>query len=135
MQDFLQVLRTSDELLGDTQLGFMLGRKMHLMALGPVGVAIAAAPNLREGLQVLESFARLHATYVDIGARSTLQGMTVTILYRHHTGYLERFHTETAMMLLQQYVETLIGEPIHDAVFRLAIPEPDDKCEYTDALH
>ncbi len=135
MQDFLQILRTSDELLGDTQLGFMLGRKMHLLALGPVGVAIAAAPNLREGLQVLESFARLHATYVDIGARSTLQGMTVTILYRHHTGYLERFHTETAMMLLQQYVETLIGEPIHEARFRLAIPEPDDKQEYTDALH
>jgi AraC-like DNA-binding protein len=135
MQDFLQILSTSDQLLGDTQLGFMLGRKMHLLALGPVGVAIAAAPNLREGLQVLESFARLHATYVDIGASSTLQGMTVTILYRHHTGYLERFHTETAMMLLQQYVETLIGEPIHDAVFRLAIPEPDDKCEYTDALH
>jgi AraC-like DNA-binding protein len=135
MQDFLQILHTGDRLLGDGRLGFMLGRKMNVLAMGPVGVAIASAPNLREGLQVLESFARLHATYVDIGARSTLQGMTVTILYRHDTGYVERFHTETAIMLLQQYIETLIGEPISDVQIRLAIPEPENRAEYTNALH
>jgi len=135
IEDFLHILHTGDRLLGDEQLGFLLGKKMHVLAMGPVGVAIASAPNLREGLQVLESFARLHATYVDIGARSTLQGMTVTILYRHDTGYLERFHTETAIMLLQQYTETLIGEPIVDVQIRLAIPEPENTAEYANALH
>jgi AraC-like DNA-binding protein len=135
MQDFLHILRTGDRLLAEGQLGFMLGRKMQVLAMGPVGVAIASAPNLREGLQVLESFTRLHATYVDIGARSTLRGMTVTILYQHDTGYVERFHTQTAMMLLQQYIETLIGKPISDAQFRLAIPEPEDNAEYMNALH
>ena len=135
MQDFLHILRSGNRLLEDGQLGFTLGRKMHVLAMGVVGVAIASAPNLREGLQVLESFARLHATYVDIGARSTLQGMTVTILYRHNTGDLERFHTETAMMLLQQYVETLIAEPVRDAQFRLAMPEPANSAEYASALH
>jgi len=135
IQDFLHILRTGDQLLGDGQLGFMLGQEMHVFAMGPVGVAIGSAPNLREGLQVLESFTRLHATYIDIGARSTLQGITVTVLYQHDTGYVERFHTETAMMLLQQYIETLIGEPITDAQFRLAIPEPENRAEYTNALH
>ncbi|MGB5332432.1 MAG: AraC family transcriptional regulator ligand-binding domain-containing protein [Woeseiaceae bacterium] len=135
LQDFLHVLRTGDRLLGDEQLGFLLGRQMHVFAMGPVGVAIASAPSLREGLQVLESFTRLHATYVDIAARSTLQGMTVTILYQRDTGYMERFHTETAMTLLQQYIETLIGESIRDARFRLAIPEPENRTEYTNALH
>ena len=106
MHDFLHILRTGDRLLGDGQLGFVLGRHMHVLAMGPVGVAIASAPDLREGLQVLESFTRLHATYVDIDARSTLRGMTVTVLYRHDTGYVERFHTITAMMLLQQYIVT-----------------------------
>ncbi len=135
LQDFLHVLRTGDRLLGDEQLGFLLGRQMHVFAMGPVGVAIASAPSLREGLQVLESFTRLHATYVDIAARSTLHGMTVTILYERDTGYVERFHTETAMMLLQQYIETLIGEPVNDAAFRLAIPEPEKRTEYRNALH
>jgi AraC-like DNA-binding protein len=135
MQDFLHILRTADRLLGDAQLGFMLGRQMHVLAMGSVGVAIASAPNVREGLQILESFSRLHATYIEIGARSTLLGMTVTILYRHDTGYLERFHTETAMMLLQQYIETLTGEPIGDARFRLAIREPENRAQYASALH
>jgi len=135
MDDFLHMLRTGDRLLKEGQLGFMLGRQMPVLAMGPVGVAIASAPNLREGLQVLESFTRLHATYVDIGARSTLQGMTVTILYQHDTGYVEHFHTQTATLLLQQYIESLIGEPIRDALFRLAIPEPEDSSEYTNALH
>jgi AraC-like DNA-binding protein len=135
MQDFLHILRTGDRLLGAGKLGFLLGKKMSVLAMGPVGAAIAFAPNLREGLQVLESFTRLHATYIDISARSTLWGMTVTILYRHDTGDLERFHTETAMLLLQQYIETLAGESIHDAHFRLAIREPDDRTAYEDALH
>ena len=135
LQDFLHILRAGDRLLGEEQLGFMLGRQMHVLAMGPIGSAIASAPSLREGLQVLESFTRLHATYIDLAARSTLQGMTVTILYQRDTGYVERFHTETAMMLLQEYIETLIGEPINDARFRLAIPEPEDRSAYTNALH
>jgi AraC-like DNA-binding protein len=135
VQDFLHILRAADRLLGDEELGLLLGRKMHVLAMGPVGVAIAAAPNLREGLQVLESFSRLHATYIDIGARSTLQGMTVTILYRHDTGYLERFHTETAMLLLQQYIEITSGGPIHDIQIRLAMQQPEDVSEYADVLH
>ena len=135
LQDFLHILRTGDRLLGDGQLGLILGRNMNVLALGPVGVAIASAPNLREGLQVLESFSRLHATYVEIGARSTLQGMTVSILYQQDTGYVERFHTETAMMLLQQYIETLLGEPASEAHFRLAMPKPHGYTDYANALH
>ena len=113
----------------------MLGRNMHVFAMGPVGAGIAVAPSLREGLQVLESFARLHATYIDIAARSTVRGLSVRILYRHDTGHAERFHTETAVMLLQQYMETLFGEPVRDAQYRLAFPEPGNKRDYTSALH
>lgn len=134
MSDFLHILRTGDVLLGDEQLGFMLGRNMHVFAMGPVGTGMAVAPSLREGLQLLESFTRLHVTYIDISSRSTMQGLTVTILYRHDTGDLERLHTETAMMLLQQYVQTLLGDRISDAQYRLAIPEPDNSEEYAKAL-
>ena len=135
VEDFLHILRTGARLLGDDELGFMLGRQMQALGMGPVGVAITFAPNLRAGLQVLESFSRLHATYVDIVAHSTLRGITVTLLYRHDTGYVERFHTQTAVMLLQQYIETLIGEPMTDAHIRLAIPEPENTSAYTEALH
>lgn len=135
MQDFLRILRTGDELLGNEPLGFILGQQLHVLAMGPVGAAIASAPNLRAGLQTLESFARLHASYVDIGAQSTLRGMTVTILYQHDTGDVERFHTQTAMVLLQQYIEIMTGTQCEDVHFRLAIPEATNKAAYKEALH
>ena len=135
MEDFLNILRTGDQLLADGQLGFTLGRKAHVFAMGPVGAGMAQAPRLREGLQLLESFTRLHATYINISARSTTRGLTVTILYEQETGHLERLHTETTLMLLQQYMETLVGEPIRDAHYRLAMPEPDNSRDYKNALH
>ena len=135
MEDFLQILNTGDRLLGDEQTGFMLGRKMHVSAMGPVGAGMTFAPSLRSGLQLLESFTRLHASYIDISARSTVRGMTITLLYEQETGYVERFHTETAVLMLQQYMETLIGEPIGDAHYRFAIPEPGNARDYSNALH
>ena len=135
LTDFLHFLQTGDRLLGDEPLGFLLGRKMHVFAMGPVGAAIAVAPSLRQGLQLLENFTRLHATYIDIDARSTMRGLTVSILYEQETGYAERFHTETAVLLLQQYMETLVGESIRDADYRFAMPEPDNRQDYASALH
>ncbi len=135
LDDFLQILQTGDQLLGNDQLGFLLGRSMHVFAMGPVGSGLAVAPDLREGLQLLESFSRLHATYIDISARSTMRGLTVTILYGQDTGRVERFHTETAMLLLQQYMEALIGEPVAEAQYRLAIPKPKSAEIYTNAFH
>ncbi len=135
LPDFLHVLETGDRLLGDEQLGFLLGRKMQVFAMGPVGAGMALAPSLRDGLQLLESFTRLHVTYIDIGSRSTMRGLTVSILYEQETGYVERFHTETAVMLLQQYMETLVNEPVCDARYRFAIPQPDNSEDYRNALH
>ena len=135
MEDFLHILRTGDQLLGDEQTGFLLGQKMHVFAMGPVGAGMAFAPSLRGGLQLLESFTQLHASYIDISARSTVRGMTVTLLYEQETGYLERFHTETAVMLLQQYMESLVGEPVRDAHYRFAFPEPGNSQDYSNALN
>ncbi len=134
LADFLHVLRTGDRLLSGEQLGFLLGRKMHVFAMGPVGAGLALAPSLRDGLQLLEGYARLHATYINIVASSTTRGLTVRILYERETGYVERLHTQTAVMLLQQYLESVLGAPINDVRYRFAMPESDDSDEYRAAL-
>ncbi len=134
LADFLHVLRTGDRLLPEEQLGFLLGRKMHVFAMGPVGAGLALAPSLRDGLQLLESYTRLHATYINIVASSTMRGLTVRILYERETGYVERFHTQTAVMLLQQYMESVLGEAATDVRYRFAMSEPVDGDEYRAAL-
>jgi AraC-like DNA-binding protein len=135
LPDFLHILEVGDRLLGNEELGFLLGRKTHVFAMAPVGPGMAVAPSLRQGLQLLESFTRLHATYIDVNARSTLRGLTVSILYGQETGQAERLHTEAAMMLLQQYVETLAGDTVKDVVYRFAMRKPGNVRVYEDALH
>jgi AraC-like DNA-binding protein len=135
MDAFLHILRTGHRLMADEQLGLMLGRSMHVFAMGPLGSGMAMAPSLREGLQLLESFTRLHASYIEISVRSTLRGLTATIHYQHDTGELEGLHSETAMMLLQQYAETLAAEPVTDIEYRLAIPKPENPASYARAFH
>ncbi len=135
LEDFLHILREGQRLAPESKLGFMLGRNTHTFALGPLGAGMSVAPSLREGLQLLESFTRLHASYVDIEAHSSPNGMTVFILYRQDTGDMELFHTQTAMMLLQQYVETTIGQTLSDATYHLAFPTPDNQQDYREAIH
>lgn len=135
MEDFLHVLQTADRLIGGEQLGLLLGSRLQVFAMGPVGAGMAVAPDLRRGLQLLESYSRLHATYIDIRSESTLPGLTVTVLYEHETGHVERFHTETAMLLLQQYMETLVGNTVEDARYRFAHPAPSNRDEYARLLH
>ena len=133
--DFLHILAEGQRMSPDGKLGFMLGRNVHIFALGSLGAGMAVAPTLRDGLQLMESYTRLHASYIDICALSSLQGMTVEIRYQQDTGTLERFHTETAMMLLQQYVETTIGHELQDASYHMAFPEPENRDDYDRALH
>ena len=135
LEDFLHILREGHRLAPESKLGFMLGRNTHPFAMGPLGAGISVAPSLREGLQLMESFTRLHASYIDIEAHSSPEGMSVFISYRQDTGDMEQFHTQTAMMLLQQYVETTIGQALADASYYLAFPTPDNQQDYREAIH
>lgn len=135
MADFLRILEIGQQSLEGVQLGLMLGSNMRVFALGPVGAGMAVAPTLREGLQILESYTRLHSTYVRMRASSTLAGLRIRLLYQQDTGSLERYHTETAVMLVQHYVEEITGQPLEDAHYRLAIPQPEDMTAYNQAFH
>lgn len=135
MTDFLHILRRGQHMIGDDSLGLMLGRHANVLALGAVGAAMAVAPSIRQGLQVLDSFTRLHASYVRVSARSRPAGMRLEMTYASDPGELRRFHTETALMALQHYVETLWGKPLSGALFHLDYPAPDYAERYRDCLH
>ena len=135
MSDFLHILRGGQALLGDDALGLMLGQHVNVLALGAVGAAMAVAPTIRQGLQVLDSFTRLHASYVRIAARSQPSGMHLNMTYATDPGDLRRFHTETALMSLQNYVESLSGNPLQGARFHLDYSKPAYAERYADCLH
>ena len=69
LADFLHILSEGQRMSPDRGLGLMLGRNMHTFALGPLGAGIAIAPTVRAGLQLLESYTRLHVSYVELNAQ------------------------------------------------------------------
>jgi AraC-like DNA-binding protein len=135
MEDFLTVLENGRSLSGNEQLGLVIGRHSKIIALGPIGAAAAIAPSVREGLQVLENYTRLHISYIRVQLSSSLQGLSVGFRYLQDTGNVERFHMETAMMLVQHYVETTTGQPLKTAAYRMSIAEPGYAGEYDKCLH
>jgi AraC-like DNA-binding protein len=135
MNDFLTILENGRNLSANEQLGLVIGRHTNITALGQIGAAAAIAPTVREGLQVMEHYTRLHITYIRIELSSGLHGLSVRFRYLQDTGDVERFHTETAVMLVQHYVETLTGQALADAQYRLAIKAPGYQAEYANWLH
>ena len=135
MEDFLTILNNGRRLSNNEQLGLVIGRHTNINALGSIGAAAAIAPTIREGLQVLENYTRLHVTYIRPELSSGLQGLSLRFRYLRDTGEVERFHSETAVMLVQHYIETLAGRVLDDAEYRLAIPAPDYRKDYARYLH
>jgi AraC-like DNA-binding protein len=135
MEDFLTILQNGRNLSGNEQLGLVIGRHSNIIALGQIGAAAAIAPTVREGFQVLEHYTRLHISYIRIELSSGLHGLSVSFRYLQDTGEVERFHTESAVMLVQHYVETLTGQALGDAQYRLAIKAPTYQEEYAKWLH
>ena len=134
-EDFLTILNNGRRLSNNEQLGLMIGRHSNIIALGPIGTAAAIAPTVREGLQVLENYSRLHVTYLRVELMAILTGLCVRIHYLHEPGPLARFHMESAVMMVQNYIETLTGETLDDAAYKMGLAAPDYHAQYSKWLH
>jgi AraC-like DNA-binding protein len=133
--DFALILENARQSSGNPRLGLLIGRHCNVITLGPVGAAMATAPTLREGLQILEHFTRLHSSYADIKLTSNLAGVSVTTSFLGLRGEVERFHVESGYLMLQHIIEMISGEPLDNVVFRFAYNKPVYAHAYADVLH
>ena len=135
LKNFTQILENGRRITDDAQLGLLIGRHSNLITLGPLGAAIATAPTLRAGLQALESVNRLHTTYADVHLVSDLAGIALYVEFHGIRGEVERFHVESAFLLLQHLVEMINGEPLAGMHFQVAYEEPAYSAAYTGIFH
>jgi len=134
-RDFSLILENARRLSSNPQLGLLIGRNCNVVTLGPLGAAMATAPTLREGLQIIEHFTRLHTSYAHVKLTSSLAGVTLTISLHGLRGEVERFHVESGFLMLQHIVEMISGEPFNNVVFRFAYEKPGYAQAYADVLH
>lgn len=135
MDDFVQLLLNARQAQQGEQLGLLIGLRSNILVLGAVGNALAAAPTLRDGLQALDSFTRLHVTYIRIEVKSHYQGVTITIRFLQSLRDTERFHVESALLMLQSYVEMLTGVALTQARYCVPFAKPEYARRYDDCFH
>jgi AraC-like DNA-binding protein len=132
--DFNRLLENGRDALND-ELGLIIGRQVNVMTLGSVGVAAASAPTLREGLQVIESFSRLHSAQIRVEVRSNLRGATSFMHFVEELGPVDRFHAESGALLLQSYIEMVGGRPLTDGGFHMHFEKPAYAHKYPGLFH
>jgi AraC-like DNA-binding protein len=135
MDGFVQFLLNAESASHDPRVGLMIGRRSNILVLGPAGIAAAGAPTLRQGLQALEAFSRVHVSYLAIELKSHLQGLSLRIRFLQDLRSTERFHIESAVLLFQNYLETVIGHLITDAHYHMPFSKPDYANEYPELIH
>jgi len=135
VDDFVQLLINSQATPEGDKLGLLIGRRSNVLVQGSVGHAAAAAPTLRAGLQIMESFSRLHASYVRVELQSHLKGMNVSVKYLHPLRNTERFHIEATLCQFQSYMEMITGSPLTNALYLLPFPRPTYADEYAHIFH
>ena len=79
---FSQLLLNADQLYDETPIGFLIGEHHSTHALGPIGIAMASAPNLREGFQALATFSALHTNYIRVRIDSSIAGLRVQLSFK-----------------------------------------------------
>jgi AraC-like DNA-binding protein len=132
---FLQILENAERLQPALRLGFLIGQHHNVMSLGPLGTAMAAAPTIRDGLQAIESFTGLQATYVKVSLHSYIGGLSLRFQYTDNPGATLLHHAEATLMLLQWYIEAVSGKVLDDVEYHLAYPAPAHAAEYANYLH
>ena len=135
MADFLRLLRNAAQLPGGETLGLLIGRHSNVMTLGAVGAAVAAAPSLGDALRAIESFSRLHASYIRVDLAANLRGLSFGISYSEDLGDTRRFHSESAVSLLQNHLETITGRRLDDAHYSMDYSLPDYAEHYVEHFH
>ena len=132
---FKRLLTNAETLYTPAPIGFLIGQHHTPLALGPLGVAMGVAPTLREGLQILGSFTQLHASYIRVEPRSGLRNMTLTLNFFEDLGETLRYHIEATLMLLENYIESVTGQPLSDAIYCVAYSPPEYALDYSQYLH
>ena len=134
LEPFIRLLENAERLKPEIPVGFLVGNHISLMSLGTMGSAMASAPTIRDGLQALESFTRLNATYVNLELRSFLGRMTL----RMHFDVADRIlmhHVEGSFMIIQGYIEAVSGRKLDNVSYQFNYPAPRHASEYAQRLH
>ena len=132
---FRRILENAEAIGTQPPVGFLIGSYHNTWVLGPLGVAMGAAPTVRASLQLLETFTRLHASYIQVETRSGPRSLDVCVRIEGLDGDSLRHHVESSMTFIEEFICLKQGRLLEGAVYRVPYSPPEYADDYPKYLH
>ena len=132
LQEFATLLKTAQGLYSNTPIGFLIGSHHGIQALGHLGVAMSSAPNLRSGIQVLQSYTAVHTSYIRVLVDAEVAGARISLMFDNEARAVEMPHTEASMMFFRHYIETVSTREFTDGHYEFYYATPKHIDRYPD---
>jgi len=100
--------------------GAMLGISSH----GSLGFAALCAPDLGAGLKVFTDFAQIRAPYITLLGEARGDRYHIVLSEIIELGDLRVYLHEMIAMVIQSYIEQLLGHPMNEALISFAFARP-----------
>jgi AraC-like DNA-binding protein len=131
----LRQIRNAARVL-DPSWSLQVGSRLGTAAHGSNGFAIATAPTLGHGIQVMERFAYLRAPHFQLRARCGPREVRMVIVQVVALSVEEqRVLVDLVMLSLQALLESLLGRPVEEARFEMPYPAPEHRRLFRDVYH
>lgn len=134
-EGFLQFLRNTRELVAPEPVGFLVATLHRAPTVNMTGMAMTSAPTLRDGLQAMASYSVLAAEYVRIEVRAGRQEAQLVLNFEPLIVDCRDIHTEAVLLLMQSYLESIMGTRSEGMRFSVALPAPEHAELYDRYLH
>lgn len=134
----LQIMKNGRALLGSADFGLRLGEQLKPSAHGPMGYLAMSSPDLLSALNALRDYLPLRMPWVALDL--SLSPAEIVCEFRAHIPMDDDLFTQMTMgecfaMVLQTFVEAILGRNATDAVIEFAHAAPPHAKLYKNYLH
>lgn len=129
----LQVCSNALQLRSD--LGLLLGRRMHVSAYGLIGYAALSSATLGDAWQLLLSYPALLGTYFKLSMSIEGDLAWVSASHYQHNPELYQFNVEMCLGSLKLICDDLLGETLPLSAAQFSYPQPAYSARYADTFN
>ena len=134
IDEFTVFLANAIQISSNPGLGLVIGTHTRLAGLGEMGIAALSAPTILDGLQVIETYSRIHSGLSELFMTVDERDLIVTVNHFGHSEFAQ-IYSEVFALFVQNYIEEILGTVFETGQYCFSHPRPDYLEQYEAALH
>jgi AraC-like DNA-binding protein len=129
-QSFDQFLCNAFHYSTDSTLALKFGQHCGVLTSGIVGKTAIAAPTLIKALRIFSDSSRIHASAIRIDVELGSDYFRIKCYEEEHLGESRIHQLEVTILIIQNFIETIIGDKFIQGQYGMPFSPPDDLINY-----